>query len=151
VGPDQWEKGGNHATWFPDGKRISMNLNIDREGLRLVEVNADGTGLRKMLDRVPGSGHPTVHPDGRHLLTDTYAHEKTSFGDGTVPLRWIDLSTGQEETLVRINTRPDSDDIVLRVDAHPAWDRTWRFVTFNAFLGGTRRVFVADLKDVIHD
>lgn len=30
---------------------------------------------------------------------------------------------------------------------HPAWDRTWRYVTFNAFVGGTRRVFVADMKE----
>jgi hypothetical protein len=149
VGPEQWEKGGNHATWFPDGKRISMNLNIDREGLRLVEVNADGSGLRKMLPDTPGSGHPTVHPNGTHLLTDTYTHEKNSFRDGTVPLRWVNLSDGSEETLVRINTRQPTDDIVLRVDAHPAWDRTWRYVAFNGFVGGTRRVFVADLQAVL--
>lgn len=149
VGPEHWEKRGNHATWFPDGKRLSMNLNIDGDGLRLVQVQADGSGLQKMLDQVPGSGHPTVHRDGRYLLTDTYTHEETAFGDGTVPLRWIDLATGREETLVRINTRQPSDDIVLRVDAHPAWDRTWRYVVFNGFLGGTRRVFVADLQGVL--
>ena len=54
VGPEQWVKGGHHATWFPDGERISMNLNIDREVLRFVQVNADGSDLRKMLDDVPG-------------------------------------------------------------------------------------------------
>jgi hypothetical protein len=149
VGPDQWEKGGHHATWFPDGKRISMNLNIDRDGLRFVQVNADGSGLRKMLDDTPGSGHPTVHTDGRHILTDTYTREKTAFGDGTVPLRWIDLETGKETVLVRIDTKQPSEDAVMRVDPHPAWDRTWRYVTFNGFVGGTRRVFVADLRELI--
>lgn len=147
VGPEQWEKRGHHATWFPDGKRISMNLNIDREVLRFVEVNEDGSGLRKMLDQVPGSGHPTVHAAGLHLITDTYTFEDTAYGDGTIPLRWVDLETGQEETLVRINTKQPCADNVMRVDPHPAWDRTWRYVTFNAFVGGTRRVFVADLKD----
>lgn len=149
VGPDQWVKGGHHATWFPDGKRISMNLNIDREGLRLVEVNADGSGLRKMLSDTPGSGHPTVHADGKYLLTDTYTREATAFGDGTVPLRWIDLETGDETVLVRLNTQQPSADSVMRVDPHPAWDRTWRFVTFNGFVGGTRRVFVADMKELL--
>jgi hypothetical protein len=38
---------------------------------------------------------------------------------------------------------------VMRVDPHPAWDRTWRYVTFNAFVDGTRRVFVADMKELI--
>ena len=45
VGPEEWVKGGHHATWFPDGKRISMNLKIDRECLRFVEVDAEGTNL----------------------------------------------------------------------------------------------------------
>jgi hypothetical protein len=90
-----------------------------------------------------------VHPDGKHLLTDTYTKESTAFGDGTIPLRWVDLETGEEETIVRINTQQPCPDMVLRVDPHPAWDRTWRYVTFNAFVNGTRRVFVADMKELI--
>ena len=146
VGPEQWEKGGHHGTWFPDGQRISMNLALDRECMRLVQVNADGSDLHKMRDDIVGSGHPTVHPDGRHVLTDAYAFESISFGDGTVPLRWIDLATGGEQTLVRVNVQTPCADSVLRVDPHPAWDRTWRYVTFNGFVGCTRRVFIADLQ-----
>ncbi len=149
VGPEQWEKGGHHATWLPDGRRISMNLRIDRDELRFVEVNRDGSGLRKMRDDVVGSGHPTVHPDGRHLLTDTYTWEKTSFADGTIPLRWIDLETGEQEVLVRINTQQPHKESTLRVDPHPAWDRSWRHVTFNAYVDGTRRVFVADMGQLL--
>jgi hypothetical protein len=151
VGPEQWEKGGHHATWFPDGERISMNLNIDREGLRFVQVNSDGSELRKMLNETMGSGHPTVHASGKYLLTDTYTLEKTAFGDGTIPLRWIDLKTGHEEVIVRINTQQLSEESVMRVDPHPAWDRTGRLVTFNAFIGGTRRVFVADMAKLLAD
>ena len=149
VGPEEWEKGGHHATWFPDGQRISMNLNIDRDVLRFVQANADGSEYGKMLDTVPGSGHPTVHRDGRHLLTDTYTHEDTAFGDGTIPLRWIDLDSGEEQALVRINTAQPCEDSVLRVDPHPAWDRSCRYVTFNGFVGGTRRVYVADMGELV--
>ncbi len=149
VGPEHWEKGGHHATWFPDGKRISMNLNIDRDGLRFVQVDADGRNLKKMFDDVPGSGHPTVHRDNRHMLTDTYTHEKTAFGDGTIPLRWIDLKTGDEEVIVRINTKQPCPDGVIRVDPHPAWDRSWRYVAFNGHVGGTRRVFIADMEGLL--
>jgi hypothetical protein len=149
VGPEQWEKGGHHGTWFPDGERISMNLNIDRDVLRFVQVNRDGSGLRRMFDDVTGSGHPTVHPGGKHLITDTYTWEQTAFGDGTIPLRWVDLATGEEQVLVRINTQQPCPDSVLRVDPHPAWDRTWRYITFNAFVDGTRKVFIADLKEVL--
>jgi hypothetical protein len=146
IGPEQWVKGGHHAMWFPDGWRISMNLAIDRQGLRLVQANGDGSGLRKMHETVVGSGHPTVHPDGRHVLTDAYAGEKVAFGDGTVPLRWIDLQTGQEQMLVRMSIKQACTDSALRIDPHPAWDRTWRYVAFNGAIGGTRRVFVADME-----
>ncbi len=149
VGPEEWEKGGHHGTWFPDGRRISMNLAIDRDVLRFVQVNDDGSDLHKMLDNVVGSGHPTVHPNGRHLLTDTYTHESMIFGDGTIPLRWIDLQSGAEEVIVRINTAQPCADSTLRVDPHPAWDRTWRYVAFNGFVDGTRRVFIADMKELL--
>ena len=149
VGPEQWEKGGHHGTWFPDGRRISMNLAIDRECLRLVQVNADGSGLRKMHDRVVGSGHPTVLPDGQHVLTDSYAGERVAYGDGTVPIRWIDLETGSEEALVRINVKQPFPDAELRIDPHPAWDRSGRFVTINGYVGGTRRVFLMDMQSVL--
>ena len=101
---------------------------------------------QQMRDDVVGSGHPTVHPDGRHVLTDAYVGEKVAYGDGTIPLRWIDLATGQEEALVRINAAQPCRDNPMRVDPHPAWDRTWRYVVFNGFVGGTRRLFLADLQ-----
>lgn len=149
IGPEEWTKNGHHATWFPDGKRISMNLAIDRTCLRFVQVNQDGTDLHDMFEDKEGSGHPTVHADNRHLVTDTYTFEDTAYGDGTIPIRWIDMETGDEEAIVRINTATGSDDIVMRVDPHPAWDRSWRYLTFNAFIDGTRRVFVADMKALI--
>jgi len=37
----------------------------------------------------------------------------------------------------------------MRVDAHPAWDRTHRWVAFNAFLEGTRQVMIADFSSVL--
>ena len=52
-----------------------------------------------------------MHVDGRHILTDTYTMESpAAFGDGTIPLRWIDLGDGAETTLVRINTRQPDDE-----------------------------------------
>ncbi|MFA7231387.1 MAG: hypothetical protein WC071_08960 [Victivallaceae bacterium] len=150
VGPEQWKKPGHHATWFPDGEKISMNLNIDGDCLRFVQVNANGTGLKKMLNKTQGSGHPTVTPDEKHILTDTYVWENIAFGDGTIPLRWVDLENGTEKNIVRINTKPLSTDGVLRIDPHPAWDPTWRYITFNAFINDTRRVFIGDMQKLLN-
>jgi hypothetical protein len=149
IGPEQWEKNGHHATWFPDGRHISMNLNINRDRMRFVQVKADGKDLRPIRDDLTGSGHPTIHPDGRHLLTDSYNFEEMAFKDGSVPLRWIDLKTGEERMAVRIGTRQQSEDSVMRIDPHPAWDRTYQYIFFNGFYGGTRRVFMADMRSLL--
>ena len=151
VGVDEWAKGGHHINWLPDGRGLSMNLNIRGDGLKFVTCGADGSDLRPILERPPGSGHPTVHPDGRHILTDAYCFEPVAFGDGTIPIRWVDRRDGSERRLVRIRTQTPAqrECAGLRVDPHPAWDASGRWIAFNGFTDGTRRVYVADLSDLV--
>lgn len=146
-----WARGGHHPNWCPDGEHVIMNLNLGGEGLRFVTARHDGSDLRALHHTAPGSGHPTLHPDGRHVLTDAYPGEPVAFGDGTIPLRLLDLDRGREEVLVRIHTAPPfrGPRKELRVDAHPAWDRTARHIAFNACPDGTRRVYVADLGECL--
>jgi len=152
-----WGRGGHHPNWCPDGETLMMNLNLNGDGLRFVRVRYDGSGLRLMARDVLGSGHPSLHPDGRHILTDSYLHGPFQFGhdpfsapDGTVPLRWIDLDSGGEQTLVRIAVNPlfTGPHQELRIDPHPAWDRSYDSVVFNGWAEGSRRVYVADMSSV---
>lgn len=146
-----WEHGGHHTNWVPDETKLSMNLGNHSEKLRLMWVNIDGSGLEEINPVWSGSGHPTVHPNGRNILTDTYANEPMVFGDGTTPLRWLTIRTGEDRTLVRFPSEtPHQKEIgTLRVDPHPAWDRSRQYVAFNAFLDGTRRVMVADMRSLL--
>lgn len=145
-----WQHGGHHINWLPDGSGLSMNLGGFGDGLRFVRVGIDGGGLRPLLWDVRGSGHPTVHEAGG-ILTDSYTGERPfARDDGTTPLRWIDLASGSERELVRMTTAVGpSRHGALRVDPHPAWDRTRRLVTFNAVIGGTRRVLLADMGGIV--
>jgi Tol biopolymer transport system component len=147
ISDSQWRKKGHHPNWCPDGDHILMNLNLHGNGMRFVTTRYDGSDLRVLHDAVIGSGHPTLHPDGRHILTDAYGHEPIAFGDGTVPIRWIDIQSGMEEQLVRINTTPGfkGPKNQLRVDPHPAWDRGFKRIAFNACPNGKRQVFVAEV------
>ena len=147
----EWQKGGHHPNWCPDGEHILMNLKLDGRDMRLVRFRYDGTGLRSLTEAVPGSGHPTLHPDGRHILTDEYVGSSLAFEDGTVPIRWIDLEAGSDETVVRIGAEPDyaGPRRIFRVDQHPAWDRTYRYFAFNGCPDGTRRVYVADMSSLL--
>ncbi len=146
-----WAKGGHHPNWCPDGETIMMNLKLDGLKMQFIRVHADGRELGLLVRGPVGSGHPTLHRNGRQILTDSYQKEPAAFGDGTTPIRLIDIPTARERSLVRIRTDPTfaGPGGELRVDPHPAWDRGYRYVTFNACPDGVRRVLIADLKDVL--
>ena len=153
ISDRHWRRGGHHPNWCPDGEHVLMNLNVTGNGLRLVSARYDGSGLRALNDTLPGSGHPTMHPDAIHVLTDAYVSEALAYPDGTTPIRWLDLAGSKETELVRIRTLapftgPQQE---LRVDSHPAWDRGFRRFAFNACPRGTRQVFIADMSAVLDD
>jgi hypothetical protein len=147
ISPQEWgKKGGHHPNWYPDSEHILMNLKLTDNRMQIVKARYDGTEYGAMIPGILGTGHPSLHPEGRFLVTDCYLHEETAFGDGTVPIRLIRMS-GEEEDIVRICTKPyfEGPKRELRVDPHPAWDRSFRYLVFNAFLGGTRQILIADM------
>jgi hypothetical protein len=149
LDPEVWKAGGHHPNWCPDGNSIMMNLQIGTDGLRFVRFGSDGAGRRVLSNSLQGSGHPTLHPDGRHILTDSYLYENGN--RDWVPLRWVDLKEDREETLVRIPCAPAFAGPVgeWRIDPHPAWDATFTRVAFNCLSHGKRAVAVADLSSLI--
>jgi len=149
VSAEAYAKGGHHPNWCADGRSILMNLNVDGE-LRFVRFYPDEGRSEVLGDRLLGSGHPTLHRNGRYIITDTYEWTPLGFGDGTVPIRLIDWRAQSESVMVRIATRPEryGSQRELRIDPHPAWDREFRRIAFNANPDGTRRVYVADLASL---
>ena len=90
------------------------------------------------------------------MISDVYPREADAFGDGTVPLHFVDLETHQRQTLVRMDsvTSHFDDDMntakEMRVDLHPAWDKSsYTRAAINGVLDGTRRVFVVDLSELL--
>ena len=148
ITPDQWAKGGHHVNWTPDGEHLSMNLNVDgKPGLEIITVRYDGSDMKTVFS--PGSGHPSFNPLGVPLIvTDAYPGELGTT-DGTVPIRLMNTQTTQEQAIVNIFLSKAEGE--FRIDAHPTWDRSGRYVIFNGFLDGTRNVFMADLTDVLDD
>jgi len=151
IPADRWKPGGHHPNWCPDGETVLVNLNLHGDGLRFVTARYDGSTLEDAAPGVMGSGHPTLHPDGRHIVTDAYPNEPLAYGDGTTPIRFVDRLAGTESALVRIHVVPpfEGPKKELRVDPHPAWDRAYRRLAFNACPDGTRRVYIADLTEVL--
>lgn len=152
VPAEQWVKGGHHINWFPDGSKLSMNLGFKEDGImRFTQVNIDGSNLEMMFENPIGSGHPSIHPDMKYLVTDTYSFESLAYGDGTTPLRFINLHNREEKAICRIQTESPYQKLSseLRIDPHPVWSRDFKSIFFNAFIGGTRRVYVADVAEIL--
>ncbi|WP_127340731.1 hypothetical protein [Flavobacterium cupreum] len=145
ITPEQWEKGGHHVNWTADGEHLSMNLNVDgKEGLELIEVKYDGSNLKTVF--TPGSGHPSYHPKGLPLIiTDAYPNESITARNGIVPIRLLNMASGKEENIVEIFV--SKIDGEFRIDPHPAWDKTGRYVIFNGYINNTRNVFMADISE----
>ena len=166
-------RGGHHPTWFPSAHDVVMNLGFDpvpwpvlrgwrfgaravrRLGIRLpipgrlhfARIPGDGGAPSMLAARARGSGHPSLDPSERFLVTDAYPDEAVAAGDGTVPLRLVELATGEEHQLVRIRTQPTfrGPRGEWRVDPHPAWSRDGRYLAFNACPDGVRGVFIAEV------
>ena len=148
---DDWRHGGHHPNWCPDGETGMMNLFVPGMGMRLVRFPYCGGKYQVMHRGLEGSGHPSLHPNGRLVVTDDYLHGPFEFGDGSVPIRLLDVETGESRNLARIDTNPPfaGPKGELRVDPHPAWDYDFRRVAFNGFHRGTRGVYVADLAELL--
>lgn len=153
IPSSEWSvKGGSHPIWCPDGERVLMLMRIDGESLRFIAARWDGSEYGALHDDLVGSGHPSMHPDGRHILTDCNANDPNfCHPDGTCPIRLCDIQTGADHHLLRIDHDPEfpGPKYELRVDPHPAWDRDFRRIAFNACPDGTRRVYVADLSEFV--
>lgn len=150
VGEEDWGRGGHHPNWCPDGNSVMMNLKVDGT-LRFVKVPRGGGNIEIMVEDIVGSGHPTLHPNGKHILTDTYLYEPMADESGTVPIRWIDIEKGTERDIVRIPARPQfpGGNNELRIDPHPAWDRSFSRIVFNGAENGRRKVYLADLSEFV--
>ena len=153
IPSSEWsEKGGSHPIWCPDGERVLMLLRIDGEHLRFVTAHWDGSEYGALNDDLLGSGHPSMHPDARHVLTDCNANDPNfCHPDGTCPIRLCDVRMGVDHHLLRVGHDPEfrGPKYELRVDPHPAWDRSFTRIAFNACPDGVRRVYVADLSGLV--
>ena len=144
----KYAKGGHHMAWTPDGDYISMNLENDgNAGLELITVKYDGSDLKTVFPT--GSGHPSFHPNGLpFVITDSYWDEPVTRKDGFIPLRLLNTKTGRETRIAYVFV-PKVNDSSFRVDLHPTWDRSGRYVVFNGYEDNERCVFMADMKKIL--
>lgn len=135
----------SHYTWLsPTEILATMDLRKDLKGDEYV-MFTDGERNYKIVGEglLTRDGHPSVSPDGRWLLTDTYADPEKKQS-----LILYNLGTGEKIVLGRFFTPHKFSDI--RCDLHPRWSRDGRQVAFDSVHEGHRQVYVIDVSSVVH-
>ena len=65
-------------------------------------------------------------------------------------LRLIDTEKRKDSVLLRMKTQTGSVSD-FRVDPHPAWSYDFRYIAFNGYASGTRRVYVCEANDLLKE
>ncbi|MGD9713437.1 MAG: hypothetical protein AB7V46_15420, partial [Thermomicrobiales bacterium] len=90
------------ASWSPDRSRIAFLVptpQSSRFDATIMVMHADGSGMRKVIDRVLPFAPPQWSPDGRHLAYPSVREfEEFSF-TGRISLNVVTLETGMEQDL----------------------------------------------------
>jgi hypothetical protein len=154
ISREQWDYGGNHPNWHPNGNSIIMNIVpgwLGEKTMRFCKFDADGNNFEILSEKFSGSGHPSVTPDTKYLLSDYYVSKLKNKYNGEVPVRLIDLTTQTEVHICKIFTDMEymKKNPVLRLDPHPVWSRDYKQVCFNGAPNGERSVFIARLDEII--
>lgn len=159
---------GHHPIWHPS-KPWLLSFSDDEQGRRRLTFDKlldNGTIEREFLAYFSTSGHPSVDPTERYIFIDNYEKPR-----GTITLDLFDMETKKThplcqckrntfgyptqqltrregETVVDFGTRADySPHKAYIVQAHPAWDRTGRYVAFNSDQSGESQIYVIDMAE----
>ncbi|MCC5930962.1 MAG: hypothetical protein JJU28_17080 [Cyclobacteriaceae bacterium] len=166
---DHWNRkarlggSGNHPNWHPDGEHIIMNCIPEWLGFRDMHFCAfryDGSDFRLLSEKHLGSGHPSVEPDWRFLITDAYIKQSWVVKNDEVPIRWIDLQNDEEHILCTMPTdvggggemytreEMEQGGSQSKLDPHPVWSRDYRKICLNGAPDGKRQVFIMDVNNM---
>lgn len=150
---------GNHPNWHPDGEHIVMNTVpawLGYKNMLFSMFKYDGSDFKILTDHHLGSGHPSVDPKTRYLVSDAYIKQSWIVKNNEIPIRLIDLEKNREYTLCTVlndvgnegKMYPESGGSHFKLDPHPAWSRDYQKICFNGAPNGRRQVFIADIQEI---
>ena len=140
---EQWNQkarlggSGNHPNWHPDGEHIIMNTIptwLGFKDMMLSMFKYDGSDFKILTDRFMGSGHPSIEPNSRFVVTDAYTKQTYVVNNEEIPIRLIDLEKDAEHILCTISNNvgnegkmySDEGGSQFKLDPHPTWSRYYK-------------------------
>jgi TolB protein len=125
-----WE---GDAIWSPDGRSIVFVCDrLDSPGnlLDLCEINADGSGEKRLLFHTNHDGQPTISPDNKRIVF-------VARSDGNLELYLVN----RDGSGLRRLTRDPADD------QWPDWSPDGRTILFGSNRGGKFAIYELEIND----
>ncbi len=104
----------------------------------------DGSAEPLGTDVLDCDGHCSFSPDRRWMLTDSYPRAETHQRE----LILYRMADNTKVIIGRYYSPPEMKG-EIRCDLHPRWDRTGTRVCFDSLHEGRRRMYVADVSEVV--
>jgi hypothetical protein len=139
---------GGHPNWHPDGEHIIRNMKPGGDTPRICQFKYDGSDFKILSESFNSSGHPSIEPTGRYIITDQ--RDIIDKNNQVISLIVLDTVSDKAETvctLPTINTQGlKLITKTMRLDGHPCWSRDYKKVSLQAAPEGKRQLFVVDLS-----
>jgi Tol biopolymer transport system component len=139
---------GGHPNWHPDGEHIIRNMKPGGDTPRICQFKYDGSDFKILSESFNSSGHPSIEPTGRYIITDQ--RDTIDKNNQVISLIVLDTVSDKAETvctLPTINTQGlKLITKTMRLDGHPCWSRDYKKVSLQAAPEGKRQLFVVDLS-----
>lgn len=135
----------SHYCWRDDDHLLVYGRTAsDGDRYYLINVN---TGQKQVvgkgiLDKY-GDGHPGYSPDGRWIVTDTYPDKAR--------MRHLLLFDTHNDQLHKVASffAPWKFDGANRVDLHPRWCPSGRYISVDSAHEGKRKMYILDVEGIV--
>tara|TARA_B100001741_G_scaffold199836_1_gene164918 strand:- start:15543 stop:16814 length:1272 start_codon:yes stop_codon:yes gene_type:complete len=130
----------SHNCWMMDSKNI-ISFSKTKDGRNKYNLYSDKEGFKEIIGENDffEDGHPSVSPNGRWMITDTYP-DKSKFSS----LYLYDLLNKKKHLLGRFH-QPFKYFGEKRIDLHPKWSKDGHFVSIDSGHVGKREFHVIDV------
>jgi Tol biopolymer transport system component len=119
-----------HPYWSPDGAKLLFNSTRDGAKLQIYEVNADGTGLKRLVKSPDEDTCARISPNDDRIVY------------------LANLSIGQDDVMLcrRDGTEPVNLTNDAAPDGWPAWVADGRHIVYSSAKSGTFCLYLMDLS-----
>ena len=133
---DRYPKRDRYPTWSPDGRRIAFHSNRDgADGVfNIYVMNADGSNVTRLTNRLKSGWNPAWSPDGRRISF-------YSLRAGNLDIYVMDAD-GADVT--RLTNHPGQNAGQNVVPQPHAWSPDGSHIAFSSFRAGNFDIYVMD-------